>query len=257
MTTTPSGASPEVPSDDDGRSIRLRDAMPTPLLVVFVITALIAVTASVVVLIRPPAFEEVLLQERRPPPASPYSHDPVRVFPAPIPDEDIAFDPPCEAVATADPVGGVAFVRRVTSALSDICTLQGASVGPQARAAIGGFAGTEIRIAEFERSGIESTIDFSTRTIYVNLKLTRRDTDVAPLIPVLLHEAWHLAHSDRNITAAQELDARRAEHEACRQFIRPTEWPRWCEDAAGLVERPEAEALALLVSAGYAPGVSS
>jgi hypothetical protein len=226
-------------------------------MVVFGLAAVAAVVASVVVLVRPPTFGTVALQDRRPPPAGVYSHDPVAVFVAPTPDVPIPYTPPCKAFAGTRPIGGVAFTERVTEALAQLCTLRGPSVPPDVVAAARGLAGTTIRIAEFERSGIEATLDFGSRTIWVNLKLTQRRSDAAGLIPVLLHEGAHLAAPDEPITAERELAARRVELEACRQFIRVADWPRWCEDARDLTALERADALALLASAGYAREVSS
>lgn len=253
MSEPPTDGSPE-PTEE---RVRLLEAMPRPILVVFVLACVAAIGISVAFIFRPPRFETVALQERRPPPRAPFAHDPVRVFPAPLPDIDIPFDPPCARVTGARPLGGVSFVRRVTESLAQICTLRGGSIPPEVARAIDGFDGATIRIAEFSRTGIESTVDFSERTIWVNLKLTRRTSPTSHLTPVLLHEAWHLANASERVTAQQELAARRAEHEACRQFIPSDDRPRWCEDARDLVSMPEADAIALLAAAGYPRAVSS
>lgn len=236
---------------------RLVDAMPRPLLIVFALAALVGLGVSLVFIIRPPSFETVALQDRRPPPRAPFAHDPARVFPAPLPDVEIPFEPPCEEMRATTVLGGTSFVARITEALDRICALRGGSVDPIVGRAVRGFDGATIRIAQFERSGIESTSDLSARTIWLNLKLVRRDIPVRDAIPVLVHEAWHLAHAGETVTAEQELNARKAEHEVCRLIISSPDWPRWCQDARALVSMPEAEALSMLAAAGFERGVSS
>jgi hypothetical protein len=236
---------------------RLVDAMPRPLLVVFALAAVAGIVISLAFIIRPPAFEAVPLQDRRPPPHATYAHDPVRVFPAPLPDFTVDFEPPCAQVRGVRVLGGSSFVARVGDALGRICTLRGASIDPQVKTAVAGLGGATLRIATFERSGIESTLDFSTGTIWLNLKLTRRDSPVQDLIPVLAHEAWHLANASDPVTAEHELAARRVEHAVCRELIPVDDWPRWCSDARDLATMPAAEAVALLASAGFDRAVSS
>ncbi len=247
---------PDPPTDE--RAPRFLESMPRPVLVVFLLAGVVALVAAVVIVIRPPTFGTVALEDRRPPPDGVFTHDPGRVFPAPLPDEGISFDPPCDAFATTRPVGGRAFIERVTEGLRQACTLQGASIPAEVLTAIDGLAGATIRIAEFERSGIESTADLGARIIWVNLKLTSRlGGNRADMVPVILHEAFHLAGTGEVLTAERELAARRVEAEACRQFVPIDEWPRWCEDARDLTALPDDEAIALLVSAGFAAEVSS
>ncbi|HEX9776153.1 MAG TPA: hypothetical protein VGB83_11325 [Actinomycetota bacterium] len=231
--------------------VRLRDAMPRPLLAVFAVLAIAGLAATVALLIRPPQAAEVPLAERRPAARAPYDHDPIEVFPAPVPEEIPAFRAPCEEVAGARPEGGPSFVARVRDAMSLICGV--AKGGPDAELtrAARAFDGVTIRIAEFARSGIESTLDEDARVVWVNLKLTARQRTATELAPVLLHEAVHLLEPGG--TAAIELRARRVEDAACRTFLRPADRPFWCQDAAAIIALPEPEALALLAAAGFPP----
>ena len=236
---------------EPGQEPRLIDAMPRPVLAVFLLAGVVGLVAAVVTIVRPPTFDTVPVQERRPPPALPLTHDPSEVFEAPRPSERPAFDAPCAAVEGARPEGGTSFVRRITDALRLVCSV--AAGGPDAdlTTAARALDGVRIRVAGFERTGAESTADLDARVIYVNVKFTEKARPAAELVPILLHEAWHLAHPRRPVDAEDELAARRVEVAACREFILVANWPRWCEDAQALTTIPLEDALALLVSAGY------
>lgn len=230
---------------------RLLDAMPRPLLVVFALACLVALVASLFAILSPPTFETVRIEDRRPPPAGSVTHGAGEVFPAPTPTVDIPYDPPCDEVATVTVLGGVSFTERVEDALALVCTVARGGPSPTLTRAVAGLEGATIRIAEFEVTGVESQADRRSKVVSVNLKFTERRRSARELAPVLLHEAWHLANADEPVTAAAELDARAVEVAACREFITLAEWPRWCEDARALTTLPRADALALLVEAGY------
>ena len=230
---------------------RLLDAMPRPLLVVFVAAALVATVASLFAILKPPTFGTVDVEDRRPPPSGGVTHDAGEVFPAPTPTVDIPYDPPCPEVGSVAVIGGVSFVRRVEDALALACEVARGGPSDVLTAAIGGFEGATIRIAEFERSGVESHAELRTRTISVNLKFTERRRSARELIPVLMHEASHLLNASDPLTARAELAARAVEVAACREFIPLADWPRWCDDARALTDLPEEDAIELLVSAGY------
>lgn len=243
MTTTPA-------ADGEERRLRFVDAMPRPLLALFALVSLTALVVSVLALLRPPQAP-VAVQDRRPPPRGTLSHDVRRVFPAPLPSQVERIEAPCPAVAGVVPQGGVAAVRRLEVALERICALTKGGVAPELGQAARGLAGATIRFADFRRTGVDSTLDYASRTIYLNVKLALSRTPVTHVAPILLHEGWHLEHGAEPVTAAQELSARRVEVAACRELIRRTDWPRWCRDAAALTDLPEARALDLLVAAGY------
>jgi len=236
---------------------RLLEAMPRPLLLLFLAAAAGAIGIVVLLLIRPPSFDAISLEQRRPPPAGTFSHDVGEVFALPLPEPLPAYDPPCAAVAEARPLGGPAAVDRITRALAQACTLRGAGVDPILNEAVAGLSGAGIGFADFARSGGESTVDLSEQRIWLNLKLAAIGRPVRELVPVLLHEAYHLGRPDEPITAAREFDARRVEHEACRQLISRDEWPRWCEDAEAIVGLGRGRAVQLLARAGYASGSDS
>lgn len=231
---------------------RLVDAMPRPLLVVFALAAAAGIGIVIWLLVRPPSFETVSLEQRRPPPRGTFSHDVGRVFSLPPPSPLPAYEPPCPAVATARPLGGVPGVGRLRAVLEQVCTLAGGGVPPEVGQAVAGLRDVTIQFAEFRRSGVESTVDFGVRRIWLNVKFSARDMPVREVVPVLLHDAWHLAHADEAVTAAQELLARTVELETCRNLISIDDWPRWCTDAQALVGLGRARAIEALVAAGFA-----
>jgi hypothetical protein len=223
--------------------------MPRPLLVLFAVATVIGLGIVAYALVFPPS-SDIPVEQRRPPGTGTRTHDTGRVAtgeaPSPLPE----YDPPCEAVATARPVGGVLAVRRLREVLELVCTIAGPGVPAEVTEAVGGLAGTTIEFAGFARTGVESTADIGTRRIWLNAKFSETEMPVREVVPVLLHEAWHLARPDIAVTAVEEYRARVAEHETCRQLISREDWPRWCHDAASIVVAgPE-----LLVRGGY-PGL--
>ena len=233
--------------------LRFIDAMPRPLLVLFLATGTVAVVAALVFIIHPPEFATVPVQERRPPPKGALTHDAGRVVPAPVPSVLPSVSPPCSAVSTTILKVGPAGAVRLRQVLTDICRLAHGGVAPELTTAIGGLKGATIRFAVFQRAGVESTADLTGRTIWLNIKFSRSNVPVEQVAPVIVHEGWHLAHPRDAVTATQELGARRAEVAACRELISIDSWPRWCKDARALTDLPAARAIALLVSAGYRP----
>lgn len=230
--------------------IRLLDAMPRPLLVVFVSLALVAIGAAVFVLVRPPTFDPVSVAERRPPPSEAFTHDAIKVVAAPTPSVIPTLPAPCEAVDGARLIGGGDAVLRLRGALEQACRLE-SGVSADVTAAVRALDRATIRFAGFQRTGVESTLEISTRTIWLNVKFARTKLAIANIVPVLLHDAWHLAHLADGVDATQELGARRVEVAACRHVLDVRSWPRWCEDARALTDLAPGAATALLRGAGY------
>jgi hypothetical protein len=244
MTDTP-------PPAPQGKGVRLIDSMPRPLLVVFAFAGIVAVVAALVVIINPPIFSTVPVEERRPPPRGTLSHDTDRIAPVPVPSGVAIPPPPCRVFAGVRLRAGAAGVARLRAVLKDICPLASGGVPSEITAAIDGLDGATIAFAVFQRVGVESTTDFASKTIWLNAKFSRTDLPIEQVVPVVLHEAYHLANRQDPLDARQELAARRAEIAACRQLVPIDKWPRWCKDARALTDLPEARALELLVSAGY------
>jgi hypothetical protein len=241
------------PSRRDHSKLRFIDAMPRPLLILFLLAGVVAVVAALVFIIHPPEFSTVPVQDRRPPPRGVLTHDAGRIVPAPLPSVLPSVIPPCSALSTTVLKVGPAGAIRLREVLADVCRLAHGGVAPELTAAIGGLKGATIRFGIFQRAGVESTADFATKTIWVNIKFSRSNVPVEQVAPVIVHEGWHLAHPRDTVTATQEVGARRAEVAACRELISIDSWPRWCKDARALTELPAARAIALLVSAGYRP----
>lgn len=240
---------PQPPADGGPRLI---DAMPRPLLVLFVALGLFAVGASVWFLIKPPRTDAVAVHARRPPAEdSTLSHGVGRIYPAPTPSAIRRIEAPCPEVEQVTPLGGPSAVERVRLMLVEVCGLAKGGVGDEIAAAIEGLPRARIRSAQFDRTGVDSTVDLRQRVIYLNTKFVLAKIPIRQVVPVVLHEAYHLAHSGERITATEELAARTVELAACRELVRATDWPRWCSDANTLVSLPRARALDLLEQAGY------
>ncbi|MGZ6494430.1 MAG: hypothetical protein ACXVEX_14055 [Actinomycetota bacterium] len=239
------------PAPTEGKGIRFIDAMPRPLFVVFVLAAVVAVVAALVFIIHPPESSTVPVAERAPPPHGTLSHDVGTLNPLPIPSPLPPTPPPCDAVARTTLAAGSAGVARLHDVLVDVCRLASGGVAPELTTAITGLRDATVRFAGFSRAGVESTADFATRTIWLNVKFSQESMPVEQVVPVLLHDAWNLAYPKEAVTATQELGARRAEVAACRELIAIDKWPRWCKDARALTDLTEATAIDALVSAGY------
>ena len=239
------------PAKPDHSKLRFIDAMPRPLLVVFALAGVAAVVAALVFIIHPPESATIPVQDRRPPPHGTLSHDVGRLVPAPLPSALPSLPPACSAFSSTVLKVGPAGAVRLRAVLTDLCRLSHGGVPADLATAIGGLKGATIRFAAFQRAGVESTLDFATRTIWLNLKFSQSNLPLEEVAPVIIHEGWHLAHASVAVTAEQELGARRAEVDTCRELIAADKWPRWCDDAHTLTEMPVARAIALLVSAGY------
>ena len=239
------------PPKSDHSKLRFIDAMPRPLLVLFLVAGVVAVVAALVFIIHPPEFSTVPVQERRPPPRGALTHNVGKLAPAPVPSPEATLPPACAAFSTTVLRVGPAGAVRLRQALVDLCRLSHGGVPADLTIAIKGLGTSTIRFAGFRLAGVESTADLATRTVWLNLKFSESNLPVEQVAPVLVHEGWHLAHLGDAVTAEQELGARRAEVAACRELMDVSKWPRWCNDARTLTDLPAARAIALLVSAGY------
>src|SRR5579864_1957565 len=239
------------PPKPDNSKLRFIDAMPRPLLIVFALAGVAAVVAALVFIIHPPESATIPVQDRRPPPHGTLSHDVGKLVPAPLSSVIPTLPPACSAFSTTVLEVGPAGAARLRAVLSDLCRLSQGGVPAELTTAISGLKNATIRFAAFQRAGVESTVDFATRTVWLNLKFSESNLPIEQVAPVLVHEGWHLAHPRDAVTAEQELGARRAEVDTCRELIATDKWPRWCNDARTLTDLPVARAIALLVSAGY------
>lgn len=241
------GQATEPPEPPAGPPGFLR-SMPGPLMALFLLLAAGGVALAVFLFLNPP-FAPQPLAGRRPPPSGALTHDVLRLRRAPA-DPPAAFMPPCPLLAETRVVGGARAMRRITDALRPLCQLT-RGVAAELSRALDGLRGTTIRFAAvFGRTGVESSTDVSTRTIWLNIKFARANTPTIHLSPVIVHEAWHLARGSA-VTAREELAARRAELAACRELIPRQFWQRGCDEADELVALGDERALEALVAAGY------
>lgn len=230
----------------------LRRAMPAGLLIVFGLLSIVALGAGIWLLLKPNVLASVPVEQRRPAPADGATHATGTLAPAPTPSSAPTLPAPCTAFeGTTLQMSGDGVIR-INDALERLCRLSGGGVSEELSIAIDGLGSATIRFAQFQVGGLESTTTGD--TIWLNLRFARRGTSIEELLPPLLHEGYHLASGVTAPTALEELAARRAELDACKQLIARDAWPRWCTDAASLTERPEAEAIELLVAVGYARG---
>lgn len=218
-----------------GSGPRLREAMPRPLLVTFIVLAALVLVGTAALILKPPGAADVAVGDRRPTPAPPFSHDAVGVQPVVPPRAQLPFDPPCPEVAGVRVVAGGAGLARFRAILARACTLGGAGVPDDLRDAVRSFAGgVTLRFATFTRSGTESTLDHAANVLYLNVRYASTEIPVLHVVPILLHDATHLAFP--GFTPVDEMRARRVELATCRHLIPIAEWPRWCRDARALVE---------------------
>ena len=184
-------------STEPQRPIRFLESMPKPLMAVFVVLGLGAIGVSLAVLFFTPG-DTVALQDRRPPPASTFSHDVGRIGPAPIGSVVPTLPPACDAVRTTKLVASGDGVTRLRAILEDVCRLAGGGAGDRVTAAARSMGGVTLRFGGFDRTGVESTADFATKTIWLNIKFALRSRAVEELAPLVLHDAFHLASPSMN-----------------------------------------------------------
>jgi hypothetical protein len=248
---TPTGAGIDSEEHAQPRpDVRLRDAMPKPLLVTFAVVAVAALGIVIVLMVAPPRPTTIPLGERLSPPRGSLTHDVGRVAPGPVPTPLPSYTPPCPLLSGLRIEAGASGQARLGAAVASLCRLTG-GVAPELRTAVLGLKGATLRFGAFDRTGEDATSDLSARTLYVNIRFARANTPTVLVAPVLVHEGWHLANAGVPVTARQEYLARVAELDACRQLIDRDKWIRDCTDADELVSLGEARAVEVLAAAGY------
>ena len=199
--------------------------------------------------------EPVGVGGRRPPPAGALSHG-VGDYRVP------ALDPAntsrvvrrhatCPRLAGITLVGTPGEVDLLSQAADLTCALRSTPGIERARAALD-RQGVTVAFAEFRVTTVESTTVLNPKppTVLVNGAFSERTPQ--RVSTVLIHEGAHLADG-RAPTAAAELEADRAELEACqRLFPAARVTPNQdCRDAAQLLATSDATALQALRAAGY------
>lgn len=200
--------------------------------------------------------EPVGVGGRRPPPAGGFTH---AVGDTRVP----ALDPAnaskverrhasCPRLANLELIGTSGEVALLSQAADRTCALRTTPAIERARAALN-QPGVAVAFAEFQVTTVESTTRLDPRPPTVLVTGTFSERTPQRIATVLIHEGSHLA-AGRPPTAADELEADRAELEACQRLfpaggtIAPNQD---CRDAAQLLSSTDAVALRALRSAGY------
>jgi hypothetical protein len=211
---------------------------------------------------------------RRSPPAEGLSHGvgEVRV-PILLPanrDRLVRRQASCPRLDRVTLVGTAGEVAMLDAAATKLCALR--STAPIQRARDGlQEAGAVVAFAEFQLSINESTTRFGAGPpeVLVHAKFQQGDATPERVAAVLAHEGSHVADArvgggqptaadelrarqSVQVTAASELEARKAELEACGRLFGPGVQPnRGCADAAALLAEDDAAAIRRLKEAGY------
>lgn len=191
------------------------------------------------------SFEEQPVFERRTPPLAGEQSHHVGEFRA----SSDEVQPVACGVITGLKVQGDDVVRPLLAdALGGLCRRLGA-LDPRLadRIAEAAAEGTVVSFGVFERTGEASTTIAGTPPrILVNTSYAGAFKGY--LLGVLTHELWHGGAVD--VTAAEELAARRVEREIC-LLVPEIRSIRGCAEAGEIAEMPEGEALRRLRDAGY------
>jgi hypothetical protein len=219
-----------------------------------VVTTVVMVAVAVALVRSPPG--QLPVAARRSPPAGDLSHG-VGTVRVPILEpanrallvRRTAGCPRLDRVTLLGTAGEVALLEQAAERL---CALR--STAPVQRARDGlQRARAQVAFAEFQLAINESTTDFGRDPPLVLVHAKFQQGEAAPerVAVVLAHEGAHLADGHPP-TAAGELEARKAELDACgRLFTGGAQPNRGCADAAALLAGDDASALARLKEAGY------
>ncbi|HWC44310.1 MAG TPA: hypothetical protein VHK02_20185 [Actinomycetota bacterium] len=194
--------------------------------------------------------------DRRSPPAQDLSHGvgEVRV-PILLPanrDRLVRRHASCPRLDRVTLVGTAGEVALLDAAATRLCALR--STAPIQRARTGlQEARAVVAFAEFQLSINESTTRFGSGPpeVLVHAKFQQGAAAPERVAAVLAHEGAHVADG-RPPTAADELQARQSELEACGRLFGPGVQPnRGCADAAAVLAEDDAAAIRRLEEAGY------
>ncbi|MGI9018629.1 MAG: hypothetical protein ACR2HR_16250 [Euzebya sp.] len=112
-----------------------------------------------------------------------------------------------------------------------------------------GQMGGEIRFAQFQATGVDSTMDLGLAPprILLNARFARQDTDPLWIAPLVVHDTTYLELEPGSAQA--ELEARRFEVDACTKLFSDSRASRACEDAEQVLGLPDP--LQALLDAGF------
>jgi hypothetical protein len=179
--------------------------------------------------------DDLPVAERRPPPA------PTGALTTDVGQytvgESEAVDLPLEGCAPFQGVraaGSEADRQRIDAALVALCD------GPvpedvARRIRLLGQRRGEIRFAQFQATGVDSTLDLGADPprVLLNARFAREDTDPLWIAPLVVHDTTYLEAPVG--TAASALEARTREADACERLLVDARPSRACEDAAALL----------------------
>lgn len=150
-------------------------------------------------------------------------------------------------------IGDDAARQVLSAALAAACQILQRPGFEQAAAGLERWAAEDgvARIAVFELTGVDSDARIEGGQLIVELNAKFQVEGGSRASPALVHELTHLAAGmpGEVVTAQAELDAARAQHEACQRLVLGEEPPRGCEDVEELLA--EDDPLAELIAAGY------
>lgn len=193
--------------------------------------------------------------QRRPPGTAEVTHDRGEA----VLGESTEADPGPSCASGIAVVGDTGARSTGTRALGALCQLLLNGDYPTASAGLERWIGSDgrLRIAVFERSGVESSARVEDGSIVIELNPKFQFEDATRAAPVLLHELVHLGQGwpGSAVTASQELEAVRAQAEACETLVFSQQEPRGCLDVRQLLEEddPHRE----LLEAGYPAGAGA
>lgn len=144
--------------------------------------------------------------------------------------------------------GTSADVERISAGVNALCEV---TVPGGAAERLGTFAGAGgvVRFAQFEATGVDSTLDLGGEVpvVLVNARLAQPSTDPRWISPLLVHDVAYVELEPG--LASAELEARTAEDRICGQLFTEDRPSRACDDAAALLALPDP--LGALQEAGY------
>lgn len=194
--------------------------------------------------------EEVPVAERRPPPdpmgqlttdVGQYNVGESEAVPLPLED--------CQLFRGIRAAGSDADRARIGAALSAYCE---GTVPEDVARRMATFAAAqgEIRFAQFQATGIDSTMDLGVDPprILLNARFAREDTDPLWIAPLVVHDTTYLELDPGTAEAA--LEARTAEAAACARLLDETRPSRACDDAEAILDL--LDPIRALQAAGFA-----
>ncbi|WP_370324675.1 hypothetical protein [Euzebya sp.] len=172
--------------------------------------------------------------ERRPPPAGDLATDVGQFNVGTSAPEPLTLEG-CARYRGIQGAGSDADVARIDAAVSALCEV---TVPEAVARRLQAFAAADgvIRFAQFQATGVDSTLDVSTDPprVLLNARFARDDTESWWIAPLVAHDTTFL-ELDPTL-AASALEAREAEAVICDRLEEDDRPSRACEDARALVD---------------------